>query len=127
MPHSNSDEPAGSSAAYRDFSRRWTPYAFTTASLAGGLAETGAWLIGARAVQGLGAAALAPVTLAILTTTFPEGPGRTRALAVWTALGMAGGTAGNLLGGVMTEWWSWRGTLLINATTIQPRRAEAPI
>ncbi|MFI2231724.1 MFS transporter [Nocardia testacea] len=87
---------------------------FTAASLAGGLAETGAWLIGARAVQGLGAAALAPVTLAILTTTFPEGPGRTRALAVWTALGMAGGTAGNLLGGVLTEWWSWRATLLIN-------------
>ncbi|MGI5219183.1 MFS transporter [Nocardia sp. CA-290969] len=87
---------------------------FTAASLAGGLAETGAWLIGARVVQGMGAAALAPVTLAILTTTFTEGPGRTRALAIWTALGMAGGTAGNLLGGVLTEWWSWRATLLIN-------------
>ncbi|MCX0271573.1 MFS transporter [Nocardia zapadnayensis] len=87
---------------------------FTTASLAGGLADTGAWLIGARAVQGLGAAALAPATLAILTATFAEGPGRTRALAVWTALGMAGGTAGNLLGGALTEWWSWRATLLIN-------------
>ncbi|MEV3965579.1 MFS transporter [Nocardia sp. NPDC050193] len=87
---------------------------FSAASLVGGLAESGAWLIGARAVQGLGAAALAPVTLAILTTTFPEGSRRTRALAVWTALGMAGGTAGNLLGGVLTEWWSWRATLLIN-------------
>lgn len=87
---------------------------FTAASLVGGLAETGAWLIGARAVQGLGAATLAPVTLAILTTTFTEGQGRTRALAVWTALGMVGGTAGNLLGGVLTEWWSWRATLLIN-------------
>ncbi|MGV9638538.1 MFS transporter [Nocardia rhamnosiphila] len=87
---------------------------FTAASLVGGMADSGAWLIGARAVQGVGAAALAPVTLAIVTATFAEGAARTRALAVWAALGMAGGTAGNLLGGVLTEWWSWRATLLIN-------------
>ncbi len=87
---------------------------FAAASLAGGLADSGAWLIGARAVQGLGAAVTAPVTLAILTATFAEGRARTRALAVWTALGLAGGTAGNLLGGVLTEWGSWRSTLLIN-------------
>ncbi|WP_245564211.1 MFS transporter [Nocardia testacea] len=98
--------------------RRWMLLAglglFTAASLVGGLAGSGGWLIGARAVQGVGAAALAPVTLAIVTATFVEGPGRTRALAVWTGIGMAGGTAGNLLGGVLTEWWSWRATLLIN-------------
>lgn len=87
---------------------------FAAASLAGGLADSGAWLIGARAVQGLGAAVTVPVTLAILTATFAEGRARTRALAVWTALGLAGGTAGNLLGGVLTEWGSWRSTLLIN-------------
>ncbi|WP_280436839.1 MFS transporter [Nocardia carnea] len=87
---------------------------FAGAGLAGGLADSGAWLIGARAVQGVGAAALAPVTLAILTTTFEEGRARTRALAVWTALGLAGGTAGNLLGGVLTEWGTWRSTLLVN-------------
>ncbi|WP_309139874.1 MFS transporter, partial [Nocardia cyriacigeorgica] len=81
---------------------------FTVASLVGGLASTPGWLIGARAVQGVGAAVLAPATLTILTTTFTEGPRRTRALAVWTALGLAGGTAGNLLGGVLTEFASWR-------------------
>ncbi|WP_245558295.1 MFS transporter [Nocardia thailandica] len=88
--------------------------AFTLASGVGGLASTPGWLIGARAVQGMGAAVLAPATLTILTTSFAEGPRRTKALAVWTALGLAGGTAGNLLGGVLTEFASWRATLLIN-------------
>ncbi|WP_324192971.1 MFS transporter [Nocardia cyriacigeorgica] len=87
---------------------------FTVASLVGGLASSPGWLIGARAVQGVGAAVLAPATLTILTTSFAEGPRRTKALAVWTALGLAGGTAGNLLGGVLTEFASWRATLLIN-------------
>ncbi|WP_240505057.1 MFS transporter [Nocardia mangyaensis] len=87
---------------------------FTLASLVGGLASTPGWLIGARAAQGVGAAVLAPATLTILTTSFAEGPRRTKALAVWTAIGLAGGTAGNLLGGVLTEFWSWRATLLIN-------------
>src|SRR5690606_37067069 len=63
---------------------------------------------------GVGAAVLAPATLTILTTSFAEGPRRTKALAVWTALGLAGGTAGNLLGGVLTEFASWRATLLIH-------------
>ncbi|MFD4367623.1 MFS transporter [Rhodococcus sp. NPDC058521] len=87
---------------------------FTAASLVGGLAASPGWLIGARAVQGAGAAVLAPATLTILTTSFAEGPRRTKALAAWTALGLAGGTAGNLLGGVLTEVASWRATLLIN-------------
>ncbi|WP_245664401.1 MFS transporter [Nocardia grenadensis] len=87
---------------------------FTVASVVGGLAATPGWLIGARAVQGVGAAVLAPATLTILTTSFAEGPRRTKALAVWTALGLAGGTAGNLLGGVLAELASWRATLLIN-------------
>ncbi|MDQ1022107.1 MFS transporter [Streptomyces afghaniensis] len=64
--------------------------------------------------QGLGAALLAPVTLTILTTTFTEGPDRTRALAIWTAVSSAGGAAGNLIGGVLTDVLSWRSILLIN-------------
>src|SRR6185436_6294389 len=62
---------------------------FTIASFLGGLAETQAWLLGARALQGVGAAIAAPSTLALLTTTFREGPERTRALAAYGAV--AGG------------------------------------
>ncbi|ONI76406.1 MFS transporter [Actinosynnema sp. ALI-1.44] len=87
---------------------------FGAASLAGGLTDSATLLIAARAAQGLGAAVLAPATLTVLTTTCPEGPGRTRALAIWTAVGLAGGTAGNLIGGILTEYLSWRSTLLIN-------------
>ncbi|CAM3824867.1 MFS transporter [Kibdelosporangium persicum] len=87
---------------------------FGGASLAGGLADDAGLLIAARAAQGLGAAILAPATVTALTTTFREGPERTRALAIWTAVGLAGGTAGNLIGGVLTEYLSWRSTLLIN-------------
>ena len=87
---------------------------FCVASLVGGTAVEPGALIAARAVQGLGAAVLAPATLTLLTTTFPEGNDRTRALAIWAAVGMAGGTAGNLAGGVLTEYLSWRATLLIN-------------
>ncbi|MDI5937013.1 MULTISPECIES: MFS transporter [unclassified Micromonospora] len=87
---------------------------FAGASLIGGLADSATLLVAARAVQGLGAAVLAPATLTILTATFPEGQVRTRALATWTAVGVAGGTAGNLAGGVLTEYLSWRSTLLIN-------------
>jgi EmrB/QacA subfamily drug resistance transporter len=87
---------------------------FTGASLAGGFADTAGLLIVARVVQGIGAAVLAPGTLTVLSSTFPEGVGRTRALALWTTVGVAGGTAGNLLSGVLTELMSWRSILLIN-------------
>ncbi|WP_279433080.1 MFS transporter [Actinomadura bangladeshensis] len=86
---------------------------FTLASLAGGLADAPGPLIAARAVQGLGAALLAPATLTILTTGFAEDV-RPRALAAWTAVGLAGGTAGNLIGGVLTDALSWRWILLVN-------------
>lgn len=86
---------------------------FTLASLAGGLAADPGTLIAARAFQGLGAAVLAPATLTILTTTFEEDL-RPRVLAAWTAVGLAGGTAGNLVGGVLTDALSWRWILLIN-------------
>ncbi|MBO2463175.1 DHA2 family efflux MFS transporter permease subunit [Actinomadura violacea] len=87
---------------------------FTAASLAGGLAQDAGMLIGARAVQGLGAAILAPVTLSLITGTFPEGPARTRAIAMWTAVGTAGGATGGLVGGLLTDYLSWRWVLLIN-------------
>ncbi|GGP95736.1 EmrB/QacA subfamily drug resistance transporter [Actinomadura coerulea] len=87
---------------------------FTLASLAGGFAQDGAMLIGARAFQGLGAAILAPVTLSLVTGTFPEGPARTKAIAMWTAVGTAGGATGGLVGGLLTDYLSWRWVLLIN-------------
>lgn len=87
---------------------------FSLSSLVGGLANSPGLLVAMRALQGLGAAVLAPVTLTLLTTTYREGPGRVRALAIWTAVSSAGGAAGNLVGGVLTDTLSWRGVLLIN-------------
>jgi EmrB/QacA subfamily drug resistance transporter len=87
---------------------------FTVASFLGGLAQTGSMLIVARALQGLGGAVLAPATLTILTTTFSEGPARTRALGVWSAVAAAGASAGALLGGFLTELISWRWILFVN-------------
>jgi EmrB/QacA subfamily drug resistance transporter len=86
---------------------------FTAASLLGGLAQTELWLFGARAVQGLGAALAAPAALAIITTTF-DGAERNRALAVWGAVAGAGGAAGVLLGGVLTEYLGWQWVLFVN-------------
>ncbi|MFE1070577.1 MFS transporter [Streptomyces sp. NPDC058783] len=87
---------------------------FSGASLVGGLAASPGALVAARAAQGAGAALLAPATLTVLTGTFPEGPSRTRALATWTAVGVAGGATGNLIGGALTEYLSWRWILLVN-------------
>ncbi|GHJ37960.1 MFS transporter [Streptomyces sp. TS71-3] len=87
---------------------------FTLASLAGGVAQEGWQLLAARAVQGLGAAVLAPATLTILTSAVAEGPARARAIATWSAVGGGGGAAGGLVGGVLTEALSWRWVLLIN-------------
>ncbi|MET8687804.1 MFS transporter [Streptomyces sp. NPDC004732] len=87
---------------------------FTAASLGGGLAQAEWQLLVARAVQGLGAAVLAPSTLTILTSAVPEGPARARAIGVWSAVGAGGGAAGGLVGGVLTDLLSWRWVLLIN-------------
>jgi EmrB/QacA subfamily drug resistance transporter len=87
---------------------------FTAASLLGGLAQNESWLIAARAVQGLGAAILAPATLTILTTTFTEGPARARALGAWSAVSAAGASAGALFGGILTEFLNWRWILFVN-------------
>ncbi|QNP72999.1 MFS transporter [Streptomyces roseirectus] len=87
---------------------------FTLASLAGGLAQSEWELLLARAVQGLGAAILAPSTLTLLTEAVPEGPARARAIATWTAVGAGGGSAGGLVGGILVDTLSWRWVLLIN-------------
>ncbi|MFG2716174.1 MFS transporter [Streptomyces goshikiensis] len=80
---------------------------FALASLAAGLATSAAVLIAARAVQGLGAAAIAPAALALALGRFPSGAGRGRALGVWGAVSGAGGAGGVLLGGVLTQAWGW--------------------
>ncbi|MBI5792385.1 MAG: MFS transporter [Rhodocyclales bacterium] len=87
---------------------------FTTASLAVGLATTPAWLIGARAVQGIGAAILAPSVLALISTTFPEGAERTRALSYYSMVAGAGSAIGLVLGGYFAGQISWRVGFFIN-------------
>jgi EmrB/QacA subfamily drug resistance transporter len=87
---------------------------FSLASLAGGFAHSQGMLIAARALQGLGGAIVAPASLSILTTTFTEGAARNRAVGVWGAMGGAGGAAGVLLGGVLTDTLGWRWILFIN-------------
>jgi EmrB/QacA subfamily drug resistance transporter len=87
---------------------------FALASLAGGFAQSESWLIGARAIQGLGAAIASPAALSIVTTTFSEGSERNKALGIWGAVAGAGGAAGVLLGGVLTEWAGWEWVLFVN-------------
>ena len=87
---------------------------FALASLVGGLAESEGTLIAARAVQGLGAALLSPAALSIVTTTFSDGAERNKALGVWGAVAGAGGAAGVLLGGILTEYAGWEWVLWVN-------------
>ena len=87
---------------------------FTAASFAVGVAQSPAWLIAARAVQGLGAAVLAPSTLALLSTSFTEGPERTRAVSYYGAVAGVGAGLGLVLGGILTSWLSWRVGFFIN-------------
>ena len=87
---------------------------FTAASLLGGLAQSSSWLLVARALQGAGAAIAAPSTLALLTTTFAEGRERTRAIAMYSSASAAGASIGVLLGGLLTDLFSWRWGLFIN-------------
>ncbi|HJS94681.1 MAG TPA: MFS transporter [Solirubrobacteraceae bacterium] len=87
---------------------------FSLASLLGGLAQSELWLIAARAIQGLGAALLAPAALSLVTTIFAEGAERNRALSVWGAVAGSGAAAGVLLGGVLTSALGWRSVLFVN-------------
>ncbi|GAA3452429.1 MFS transporter [Dactylosporangium matsuzakiense] len=87
---------------------------FAACSLAGGLATNAGLLVGARVAQGVGAALMAPAALSILTTTFPEGRDRTRALGVWGAVSGVAAAAGVFLGGVLSEGPGWRWVLFVN-------------
>jgi len=87
---------------------------FVAASLLCGLAWSGGVLVGARALQGMAAAILAPSALAIVMTTFPEGPERNTALGVWGGLGGIGATAGLLVGGSVTTGLGWEWIFFIN-------------
>jgi EmrB/QacA subfamily drug resistance transporter len=87
---------------------------FTVSSLAGGLAQSGGMLIGARAVQGFGAAILAPATLSLITTTYTEPAARTRALTAWGAMAASGGASGAVIGGLLTDAIDWRAVLFVN-------------
>jgi EmrB/QacA subfamily drug resistance transporter len=87
---------------------------FSVASLLNGLSQSGGMLIGARALQGLGAALLSPAALSIITTTFAEGEERTKAMGVWSAIAAGGGAVGLLLGGVLTDALSWEWIFFVN-------------
>ncbi|GAA3465534.1 MFS transporter [Nonomuraea roseola] len=87
---------------------------FGLASLVGGFAQEPGQLVAARAVQGIGAAALAPAALALLTTTFPTGKARVRAFGIWSATNAAGGALGVLIGGLLTEYAGWRWVMFVN-------------
>src|SRR5206468_9484307 len=87
---------------------------FTVASLLAGLAWSEASLIGARALQGLGAAIISPAALSMVSTTFSEGRERNIALGVWGAVGGFGAAAGVLMGGVLTSALSWSWIFFVN-------------
>jgi EmrB/QacA subfamily drug resistance transporter len=106
---------------------------FTLASLAGGLAPNAGVLLAARAVQGVGGALASPAVLALVVSGFAEGRERVKALAVYSAVVTAGGSLGLVLGGLITQWASWRWVLFVNVpigivvTVLTPRFvAETP-
>jgi len=87
---------------------------FALASLLGGVATTQGMLVGARALQGIGAAIASPTALALIAVTFPEGSARNRAMAVYAAMTAAGGALGLILGGALVEAASWRWVFFVN-------------
>ncbi len=87
---------------------------FTLASFAAGIASSAEGLLVARALQGVGAAVAAPSTLALLMTSFGEGPERARALGAYSAVAGGGGSVGLVLGGMLTSWVSWRVGMFLN-------------
>jgi EmrB/QacA subfamily drug resistance transporter len=87
---------------------------FTVASLVCGLSTSSAMLIGARGVQGLGAAIVTPAALSIISTTFTEGSERNKALGAWGAVGGSGAAAGVLMGGILTKYLGWEWIFWVN-------------
>jgi EmrB/QacA subfamily drug resistance transporter len=105
---------------------------FSVASLAGGLAADPVLLVASRIVQGAGAALVAPAALSLITTSFPPGPRRTRAIGLYGSMASVGFVAGQVLGGVLVEWTSWRAVFLVNvpvglaAAFLAPRLIPVP-
>jgi EmrB/QacA subfamily drug resistance transporter len=87
---------------------------FTAASLACGLASSDLFLIGGRAVQGIGAAIMLPAALSIVMNMFQEGAERNKALGIWGGLGAAGATVGSILGGLLTRYAGWEYIFYLN-------------
>ena len=87
---------------------------FALASLLVGVAPAGWWLIGARAVQGIGAAVVAPSSLSLLTASFPPGPRRAKAVALYGATAGIGASLGLVIGGALADWVSWRAGFFLN-------------
>ncbi|MFJ2650783.1 MFS transporter [Streptomyces sp. NPDC087420] len=87
---------------------------FTFASLLGGFAQEPWQLLAARVLQGVGGAIASPTSLALITTTFAEGPERNRAFGVFAAVSAGGGAVGLLAGGMLTEWLDWRWVFFVN-------------
>ena len=87
---------------------------FTTGSFLAGIAPNFALLLTGRVVQGLGGAIASPTALSLITTEFEEGPARNRAIAVYAAVSGAGAALGLLLGGILTEYFTWRWVLFVN-------------
>src|SRR6202050_2590263 len=87
---------------------------FSVSSLAGGFATASWMLLAAPALPGVGAALVAPSSLAMLTTVFSEGPQRVRAIGLFTTVSAAGGAIGLVAGGVLTELVSWRWVMFVN-------------
>ncbi|MCL2729764.1 MAG: MFS transporter [Actinomycetia bacterium] len=92
----------------------WGVAAFTVASIAGGVANDATTLLVARGLQGAAAALAAPSTLALIATSFSEGTERNRALSVFSAISGAGSAIGLTVGGMLTDWGSWRWVFFIN-------------
>ncbi|GEK80825.1 MFS transporter [Agrococcus baldri] len=87
---------------------------FTLASLLIGIATSGPWIIAARALQGVGAAIVAPAALSLLTASFPAGPQRARAIALYSATAGIGASLGLLVGGAAAELLTWRAGFFLN-------------
>ena len=92
----------------------WGVAAFTLASVAGGVANDATTLLVARGFQGAAAALAAPSTLALIATSFSEGSERNRALSVFSAVSGAGSAIGLTVGGMLTDWGSWRWVFFVN-------------
>src|SRR5262245_10992877 len=99
---------------------------FGFASLAGGLSTSIEALIGFRALQGAGAAMLAPAARALVTTLFAEGPERSKALGIWAAVAGSGTVVGLILGGVLTSGLGWQWVLFVNVPVVVFAAALTP-